>query len=194
MSALHIALLKGYNETAQMLLSAGASPVQRAGPLQSYDSPEMAPLKISKQPLGMASASSLVDKKTLRQLYDAIMNDSGRPNYIQTEALASAICGQQPQKLEALLDLGAVDRPYNPGGTPRVPGAMAAAIDTEQEVMVQVLLSRKDQYHNMLQSAKHYAGEHLMELGRLDRVSSKYTATKRIIAMLDQEIARRERA
>ena len=189
MSALHIALVKGHNETARMLLSAGASPIQQATLSQIFDKPEMAPLILSKQPLGMASASSLVDKKTLRQLYEATMNDSGRPNYIQTEALASAICGQQPQKLEALLDLGAVDRPYNPGGTPRVPGAMAAAIDTEQEVMVQVLLSRKNLYYqhqNTLQSAKHYAHDHLM-------VSSTYTTTQRIIALLDAEIARRQR-
>ncbi|KAG7006857.1 hypothetical protein G7Y79_00012g031930 [Physcia stellaris] len=177
MSALHIALIKGHNETAQMLLSAGASPIQQAILSRIYDSPEMAPLKISKQPLSMASASSLVDKKTLRQLYEATMNDPAP----KAGGIAGPRCGRSA---------------IQPRGTPRVPEAMAAAIETEQEVMVQVLLSRKNMYYqhpNMLQSAKHYADEHLMEMGRLDRLSSRYTTTKRIIALLDAETSRRQR-
>lgn len=159
--------------------------------MQPDDGPELAPLKISKEPLGMASASSLVDKKTLRQLYEATMKDCDRRYHFEVDALGSAIRGQQPQKLEALLDLGALGRPYYPRGTARVPEAMAAAIDTEQEVMVQILLSRKEQYFQYtdnLQAAKSYAERYLLEMGRFDRLSSKNTATKRIIAMLDREI------
>ena len=117
MSALHIALLKGHNKIAQMLLSAGASPIQELTRIRLEDVPEMAPLKFAKDSLGIASASSVVDMETLKQLYEATMHDSGRQIDVDTRALVSAIRAQQPEKLEALLSLGAKDGPSDPTKT-----------------------------------------------------------------------------
>lgn len=148
MSALHIALLKGHNEIAQMLLSAGASPIQELPHIRLEDIPEMSPLKFAKNSsLGIASASSLVHKETLRQLYEATMSDSGRPMDVDARALVSAIRAQQPENLEALLSLGAKDGPSDPTKTTaQLPKAMVAAINTRQEVMVEILLRQKDLY------------------------------------------------
>lgn len=207
MSALQIALFKGHNEIAQTLLSEGVSPVEKVRPTKRLnDSPEMAFLKVLRIPLCMASASNLVDMETFKQLYEATTNGSGKPNDIEVDALCCAILGQQPQKLEALLDLGAQDRPLcregnhdRVGQYDKLPLAMKAAIDDEQEIMVRILLRRKDMYpqrENLMRLARKYAVKHLCEVEELDartrrtrglpsEYHEKAKIIKRIISLLE---------
>ena len=181
LSALHIALLQGHNEITQLLLSAGISPVEEVD-----DSAEG---HIAKYSLSIASASSIVDVAALKQLYNATTTHPDRPSNTEVLALKGAVCGQDPEKLKLLLDLGVVDllTPHDVRG----PLAMAATIETQQEAMLEILLSRKDLYpdrYNTLKRAKSQAEEYLVGEGRDRRPSVKHISGEKIITMLDREI------
>ena len=193
MRALHIALLKGHNKIVQMLLEAGESPVELVPDEGQRLASQTGPLAIARDPLGIASASSDIDLETLKQLYEATMAHPKKPNNIEVDALCSAVLGWQPDKVQALLELGAEDRPL--GRTLKdVPIAIRAAIDTEQSNVVEILLRQKHLYQPrniVLLEVKTEAEDHL---ATLRRGLKNRTWTKNIISMLERDIEENERS
>lgn len=150
-SALRIGVCYGYSEIVEMLLSAGASPIE-----QDHE---------GKTPLEIAAGRVGVTLNTLRQLYEATMNHPQKPEGVEVKALYNAAWFKQIDKVGAMLEFGAQDRPVAGSGVERP--VMRAAIGTEHVDLVERLLQEDRNYQprrKMLPVIIAEAEDHLAEL------------------------------